>query len=65
MRHVVSRQSVFRRCTNGSECLPLLADAADTAAVAQQPAQAAGQAQLDPYKKAFSVCMEGKGYTAK
>jgi hypothetical protein len=25
MRHVVSRQSVFRRCTNGSECLPLLA----------------------------------------
>ena len=36
-----------------------------TAAVAQQPAQAAGQAQLDPYEKAFSACMEGKGYTAK
>jgi len=36
-----------------------------TAAVAQQPAQAAGQAQLDPYEKAFSACMEGKGYPAK
>ena len=32
---------------------------------AQQSAQAASQAQLDQYKKAFSVCMEGKGYTAK
>jgi len=40
MRHVVSRQSVFRRCTNGSECLPLLADAADTAAVKEAAAEA-------------------------
>jgi len=32
---------------------------------AQQQTQAAGQAQLDQYKKAFSACMEGKGYTAK
>jgi len=26
---------------------------------------AAGQAQKDGYKKAFSACMEGKGYTVK
>jgi hypothetical protein len=32
---------------------------------AQQAAQAAGQAQLDQYKKGFCACMEGKGYTAK
>jgi hypothetical protein len=32
---------------------------------AQQTAQAASQAATDQYKKAFSVCMEGKGYTAK
>jgi len=32
---------------------------------AEQKAQAAGQAQADQYKKAFSACMEGKGYTVK
>ena len=32
---------------------------------AQQQAQAAGQAQLDQFKKGFSACLEGKGYTAK
>ena len=31
----------------------------------QQQAAAAGQAQTDQYKKAFSACMEGKGYTIK
>jgi hypothetical protein len=31
----------------------------------QQQATAAGQAQVDQYKKAFSACLEGKGYTVK
>jgi len=31
----------------------------------QEQAKAAGQAQTDQYKKAFSACMEGKGYTVK
>jgi len=33
--------------------------------VLEQNAQAAGQAQTDQYKKAFSACMEGKGYSVK
>jgi hypothetical protein len=40
----------------------------DTAAAqkeSEQKAQAAGQAQTDQYKKAFSACMEGKGYSVK
>jgi len=32
---------------------------------AEQKAQAAGQAQTDQYKKAFSACLEGKGYSVK
>jgi len=40
----------------------------DTAAAqkeSEQKAQAAGQAQTDQYKKAFSACLEGKGYSVK
>jgi hypothetical protein len=32
---------------------------------ADQKAQAAGQSQVDQYKKAFSACMEGKAYSVK
>lgn len=47
--------------------LPLLAVVAAAALAIDLAAQAAaaGQAQVDQYKKAFSACMEGKGYTVK
>ena len=32
---------------------------------ADQKAQAAGQAQTDQYKNAFSACLDGKGYSVK
>ncbi len=32
---------------------------------AEQNAKAAAQGQIDQYKKAFSACIEGKGYTVK